>query len=113
MEGKRSRWGGWPSKPERAVSRFLVGSTPTLFRHPPCLLSLRLGRIENGVEIPDDVDAGIHRKMIVVAVERYTLVRQGVADIDVAHGEEPIDDGDADFVGDGCHPGPDRLPPVV
>ena len=29
----RSRWGGWPSKPERAVSRFLVGSTPTLFRH--------------------------------------------------------------------------------
>src|SRR5207244_12100150 len=32
MEGKRSRWGGWPSKPERAVSRFLVGSTPTLFR---------------------------------------------------------------------------------
>src|SRR6266851_1493806 len=34
MEGKRSRWGGWPSKPERAVSRFLVGSTPTLFRQP-------------------------------------------------------------------------------
>ena len=34
MEGKRSRWGGWPSKPERAVRRFLVGSTPTLFRHP-------------------------------------------------------------------------------
>lgn len=32
MEENRSRWGGWPSKPERAVSRFLVGSTPTLFR---------------------------------------------------------------------------------
>src|SRR5258708_477581 len=32
MEGKRSRWGGWPSKPERVARRFLVGSTPTLFR---------------------------------------------------------------------------------
>src|SRR5262249_33396577 len=40
-EEKRSRWGGWPSKPERAVSRFLVGSTPTLFRHLPIFLSCR------------------------------------------------------------------------
>src|SRR5689334_11765864 len=31
-EGKRSRWGGWPSKPERVARRLLVGSTPTLFR---------------------------------------------------------------------------------
>ena len=35
MEGKRSRWGGWPSKPERVARRFLVGSTPTLFRQLP------------------------------------------------------------------------------
>ena len=38
--GKRSRWGGWPSKPERAVRRFLVGSNfhslpPTLIRYCP------------------------------------------------------------------------------
>src|SRR4051812_43349318 len=32
VEGKRSRWGGWPSKPERVARRLLVGSTPTLFR---------------------------------------------------------------------------------
>ena len=51
MEGKRSRWGGWPSKPERAVSRLLVGSTPTLFRHilvefSPCFWQLPRGRPE-------------------------------------------------------------------
>src|SRR5258708_10677478 len=55
MEGKRSRWGGWPSKPERAVSRFLVGSTPTLFRQPcPALedqLTAHLQDISPGPEL--------------------------------------------------------------
>jgi nitrile hydratase subunit alpha len=34
MEEKRPRWGGRTSNPAGAVSRSLVGSTPTLFRHP-------------------------------------------------------------------------------
>src|SRR6266851_33890 len=51
MEGKRSRWGGWPSKPERAVSRFLVGSTPTLFRQLEDGLTARLQDISHGPEL--------------------------------------------------------------
>src|SRR6266851_3914279 len=51
MEGKRSRWGGWPSKPERAVSRFLVGSTPTLFRQLEDGLTARLQDISPGPEL--------------------------------------------------------------
>ncbi len=34
MEEKRPRWGGRTSNPAGAVSRSLVGSTPTLFRQP-------------------------------------------------------------------------------
>src|ERR1700756_2343079 len=33
LEEKRSRWSVRTSNPGRIVSRFLVGSTPTLFRH--------------------------------------------------------------------------------
>jgi hypothetical protein len=45
VEGKRSRWGGWPSKPERVARRLLVGSTPTLFRQPR-------GNILQAISIP-------------------------------------------------------------